>query len=258
MTRLFHLHRRCRKVFIAVLLSAWSALSAGAGAQDARTSLLVAINGAPPYRIVVREGNSTLFGGLYVEIIREAADRAGLSLRFEEVPFIRGLKMMETGQADLMLGPNKTEDRAEYMDYLNVTLPREPKVFYLRPGIGDINSYESIIGKQIGVLPGAVYFPEFDADNTVRRVLVPSYASGLEMTQRGRIDAVIMPELLGAYLMRIKDIRLTKSSYTNPGRPSYVVFSKKSPLLALKDTLERALESMHADGTMDRIIARYR
>jgi len=248
-------------LFLCVLaaLVCWGgAGQAGQDAETARPTLLVVVNGAPPYRIIQHEGGSTLFSGYYVDIIREAADRAGVSLLFREVPFLRGLRMMEFGRADMMLGPNRTPERERYMDYLDVALPREAKVFYLRPGLADLKGYDDLTGRLIGVLPGALYFPQFDADNTIRRQLIPSYSSGLEMTERSRVDAVIMPELLGAYLVRLKELHLAKASYRIPGRPSYIVISKKSPAVKLKDRLEEALEGMVADGTMDRINTRYR
>lgn len=250
--------RRFLHLFIIIFLAAWFGSGRAVADETDTPTLRVAINGAPPYRIIEREGSSTLFSGFYVDIIREAAARAELSLHFIETPFKRGLRMMEEGRADLMLGPNRTPERARYMDYLRVSLPREEKVFFLRPGLFDLKGYDDLRRWRIGVLPGALYFPRFDADQAMKKTTVPSYSSGLEMAARGHVDVVIMPELLGRYLMQIKRIRLEMASYRIPGRPSYIAMSKKSPALHVKNRLEIALEEMVADGTMDRINDRYR
>jgi len=41
----------------------------------------VALNHAPPYRIVAGEGTSAEISGFYVDIIREAARRVGIELQ---------------------------------------------------------------------------------------------------------------------------------------------------------------------------------
>jgi polar amino acid transport system substrate-binding protein len=243
---------------LAVFVVLWCGARHATADESDTPTLRVAVNGAPPYRIIEHEGNSTLFSGFYVAIIREAARRADVSLQFVEVPFKRALRMMEFGRADLMLGPNRTPERGRYMEYLRVPLPREAKVFYLRPGLRALDNYDALKGMQIGVLPGALYFPRFDADETLRRVLIPSYSSGLEMAMRGHVDAVIMPELLGRYLTQLKRIDLKTASYRIPGRPSYIAMSRKSPALHVKDRLVDALEAMVADGTMARLNDRFR
>ena len=112
-------------VFTAFLLGAgWS------GNEVAARTLIVAINDAPPYRIVTETTDEPVYSGIYVDVVREAARRAGIDLVFQVVPFKRALHLMESGQADLMLGPNRTEDRQQYMYYFGAALPSEPKVIY--------------------------------------------------------------------------------------------------------------------------------
>ena len=78
-------------------------LSLGAHAAPLR----VVVNHAPPYRII----DPPYYGGYYIELFQLAAAQAGLEIHFLSVPLKRGLQMLETGDADLILGPNRTPER---------------------------------------------------------------------------------------------------------------------------------------------------
>ena len=87
----------------------------------------VAINNAPPYRII--KGKN--YSGIYIDIINEVAKEAGIQLKFVEVPYQRALEEMKSGKIDIMLGPNKNKEREVYMYFLEkYPFPREVKVFY--------------------------------------------------------------------------------------------------------------------------------
>ena len=97
-------------------------------AED-QTTLLVVGNHAPPYRII--EG--TTFSGIYFDAMQEIGQRLGISVKFQDVPMKRALALMESGEADVMVVPNKTPERETFMVYTNATFPAENKVFYVHP-----------------------------------------------------------------------------------------------------------------------------
>lgn len=218
----------------------------------------VAINHAPPYRIVQEGEEGSAHSGFYVDIMREAATRAGIDLEFKVVPFKRALVLLERGEADIMLGPNRTVEREAYLDYLDVEISREAKVFYLREDEPDIVDYADLAGRRIAVLRGAKYFDQFDSDEDLEKVKLASYATAIRVVEGGRVDALIMPELQGDYLLKEHGQPLRKSTYSVPGRPSYIAVSKRSPLQESRESLLRALRSMDEDGTTAAIISRYR
>lgn len=231
---------------------------AAAGLSAQAREYTVALNHAPPYRIVQEAGGSKDYSGIYIDVIREAAARAGIDLRFKVVPFQRALVLMENGGADIMLGPNRTPERELFLDYLEVEVSRERKVFYLGRGTPDIATYQDLGERRIGVLRGATYFDRFDADVALQKFEVSDYETGLRILERGRIDTLIMPELQGDYLLKKRALSLAKSSLGIEGRPSYIAVSRKSSLGRDRGRLVQALTEMKTEGDMEQIFARYR
>ena len=121
--------------------------------QDAVTAreLVVAVNHAPPYRIIEETSTGPVYSGIYIDVVRVAAARAGLVLHFEVVPFKRALYLMETGEADLMLGPNRTDDRQQFMYYFGAAFPNEPKAIYTGALDKNVREVSDLAHKSVGV-----------------------------------------------------------------------------------------------------------
>ncbi len=215
-------------------------------------------NQAPPYRIIEKKKNKLHFSGIYFDLVQEMARRAGFTVKFKRVPFKRALVMMRQGRADIMPGPNRTSEREVYMAYLDVPLSKEAKVFYLKKGAPDIIRYGDLSGRKIGVIRGARYHDRFDGDETLLKIKVSNYATVLRVIWHGRVDAGIMPELLGDYLLQHEGIVLRKASLVFKGRPSFLAISKKSSLMGKKSELEAALRAVKSSGKLQEIINRYK
>ena len=104
-------------------------LTGGSLLAEDQTTLRVVGNHAPPYRMI--EG--TTFSGIYFDAMQEIGQRLGISVKFQDVPMKRALALMESGEADVMVVPNKTPERETFMVYTNATFPAENKVFYVHP-----------------------------------------------------------------------------------------------------------------------------
>ncbi|MCP5372238.1 MAG: transporter substrate-binding domain-containing protein [Hyphomicrobiales bacterium] len=244
-------------VLVAAVLAAMPA--GPAAAQGAGTTAIVAVNNAPPYRIIEHAGGTVRLSGIYVDIVRDMARRADLALEFQEVPFRRALKLMEDGRADIMVGPNRTPEREGYLYFLDVPLTAEAKAFYGRPGSAPVAGYGDLAGKRIAVLRGATYFPPFDGDAALSKVETADYPTAVRLVAGGRVDLVVMPELLGDHLVKVSGAPLVKGTYRAPGRPSYIAVSRRAHrIITLVPVLERALSDAIADGTVNRILESYR
>lgn len=182
------------------------------GNELAARTLIVAINDAPPYRIVSDMPDGPDYAGIYVDVVREAARRAGIDLVFQVVPFKRALFLMESGQADLMLGPNRTDDRVQYMYYFGAALPGEPKVIYTSEENANVIEIKDLEHKLIGVLRGANYGWQLNEGRDIRFVEAADYDTLFRMLDLGRIDALIAPELLAvAHIRKSGPFRIKKS-----------------------------------------------
>jgi len=218
-------------------------------------TFIVAVNHAPPYRVIETVGGKKKFSGFYIKVANEMARRANMDLHYIETPFKRALTSLANGSADIMLGPNRTPKRELFMYYLKQALPREKKRFYLRPDAPDIFRYEDLKNQTVAVLRGAVYFKRFDIDETLPKEKVNSYESGLKMVARDRLNTIIIPELLGDHLIKNMGLDLKKASFSYEGRPSYIAISKQSPLARKKDYLNSILGEMKKDGTFQKLLS---
>ena len=234
-------------------------LSTASTATAQQETFLVAVNDAPPYRIVETDANGLKrYSGFYIDVAREMARRLDISLRFVDTPFRRALAMMQTGEADMMLGPNRTAEREVYMVFVEEPLPAESKSFYRMADSNDITRYEDLVGRVVGVQRGAAYFDPFDTDDTLTKFPVGDYEGAFRMLSIGRLDTVIAPTMLGDYLISQLDLPVVRSTFTAGGRPSYFAISHFSTVDDRAKQFAAVLAQMKADGTMARIETQYR
>lgn len=244
--------RVIRLLLLCLLIVGFPAIVA-AQAQTVR----VLVNDAPPYRILGSANGERTYAGLYVDILRLVAAELKLELQFIEQPFARALLVMQNGEADIMLGPNRTAAREVYLHYLEPPLPEEPKVFLQRREAPPIRAYDDLAGKRIAVLRGATYFDRFDLDAGLTKIPLDDYAAGLRLVALGRLDTVVMPELQARWMLRDSGYPLQLASYRAPGRPSYIALARASPLVARVPELTAALRRLMQNGSIARIVKRY-
>lgn len=207
----------------------------------------------PPFRIF--EGGRA--HGLYFDLLRAAAERAGWLLQIEAVPPARALQMLERGNADVMMGPLRTPERERYLHYSRITLPPEDKAFYTRRQAGVLHSQDDLQDLLIGVQRGKRYGRSFDEDSRLRRVEVSEYRSALTMVELNRLDVAVVPERQGDRIVRQLGLKLIKQPLRLAGETPYLVMSRQSPWLPRLPELERAFDAMQRDGSWAAILQRY-
>lgn len=215
--------------------------------------LRVVVNQAPPYRII----DPPYYGGYYIELFLLAAAQAGLEIRFLSVPLKRGLQMLETGEADLILGPNRTEERERYLTFLTeIPFPAEDKVFVVAHLDQVITNLTDLQHKRIDVLAGAVYHPDFDRATRLDKHELKTYEQGLQRLTRNRSDVVIIPEAQADWLIKSLHLSLFKSPYHLHGAPSYIAWSRVTYRVDLAQRLIRGMQQVQ-DSPQARVIRQH-
>jgi len=222
-------------------------------AADSPVQLHVVGSEDPPYRIF--EGGRAR--GLYFDLLRAAAERAGWLLTIEAVPPARALQMLERGGADAMVGPLRTPERERFLHYSRITLPPEDKAFYTRRNAAPLHSLDDLHGLLIGVQRGKRYGRSFDEDSRLRRVEVSEYRSALTMVGLNRLDVAVVPERQGDRIVRELGLPLVKQSLRLAGETPYLVMARQSPWLNRLPELERAFDTLQRDGEWAAIVQRY-
>jgi polar amino acid transport system substrate-binding protein len=243
------------RVFIAALVMALAfSATAGQGTETVeQLTVTVGANHAPPYRII--EGGART--GLYVEIFEEVADRLGWKVHYREAPFRRVLRMVQQGQVDVMLGPIETEDRAELMEFVAPAFPPERRLFFYLDEQHRIERYSDLYGRAVGVLEGASYFHRFDNDQELLKEPAPRYENLMLMMQKGRVDVVIAPELVGLYVIEKLGVDAKISPFFVPGERSYIAVAKSSPVLEYADDIRAALKLIEMEGIHEDLVLKY-
>ncbi|WP_417512648.1 substrate-binding periplasmic protein [Marinobacter sp.] len=243
------------RVLIAVIFSVM-ALSADAqqGTETVRAlTVTVGANHAPPYRII--EGARPT--GLYVEIFQEITDRLGWKTHYREAPFRRVLKMISLGEVDVMLGALDTSGRDEQMVFVAPAFPPERKLFLYIDDSSRIERYADLYDKTIGVLEGSSYFTRFDNDERLHKEAAPRYENLMLMMEKGRVDVVVVPELVGLYTVRELGLSVKVSPFFVPGERSWIAVARNSPVLEYSDDIRAALKLIEAEGIYEDLVLKY-
>jgi polar amino acid transport system substrate-binding protein len=239
---------RRRPWLASVLLAAWP--MATLAVERCR---VVVGSADPPFRYLRQQEA----GGLYYELLRAAAARSGWPLEFSEAPAARALLLMQSGEADLMVGPLRRLEREAYLHYSRVTLPAEDKSVYARPGAAPLQRLEQLRGLRVGVLRGKRYGGGFDELTGLQRVELNDYDSALQMLALGRLDAVVAPQRQARLALARLGLDLHEQALGWPGETPYLVLARRSPWLARVEEIERAFDALRQSGEWDRIVARY-
>ncbi|MBU1002125.1 MAG: transporter substrate-binding domain-containing protein [Proteobacteria bacterium] len=238
-----------------VLLLVWLLLGvAHAGAMD-KAVLRLAFNELPPWKIVTPDGQ---YSGVDIEFVRLIAEKMGLEVQIVECPFVRALRMMETGDLDCMVGMLHRPERELYLHFINPPYRWDTnKAFYLKRGRAHlIQCYEDLYGLTIGVGRGASYFEKFDRDELLRKVLFGKAFQEINMLIHGRVDAFIGTEAATDYRIRSLGLEaeIEKAPYGyREEQPVYVVFSKLSPLVGRLDEFQMQARKLIINGAYRRL-----
>lgn len=233
-----------------------AALAAAAPAVAQEPALHVLVDGSIEMpQALFKDGQAV--DGLQVQLAQEIGRRLGRSVRFHLVPRRRVAPMLVEGQeADLICNylpgwlPGPLQWSRAYLDDadLLVTAARRPPLTRL----------QDAAGQPIGTVSGFLY-PEVESGLGIGFVRddAPNAIATLRKLALGRVDHALVGRVTFEYLVRRGDVPLEL-------HPPLVVTRFKtacalSPRSSLRlAQLDAALAAMQADGTLGRILDRYR
>ena len=131
------------------------------------------------------------YQGLGVELLREIASRMGDQVEFGLYPWPRAQAMVEQGDADILIGPYKSEERLMRFVFSAQGFYRDDMVFFVRRGKDWRwnGSFETLAGARIGAINGWVYGAGFEAAEPVLHIeRINSLEGALRMLDRDRMD----------------------------------------------------------------------
>ena len=232
------------------LLAACSAKPATPAGDAADTVLVMATNAYfPPYEFYENEK----IVGIDAEVAAKIAEKLGMTLEIEDMEFGSIITAVQTGKVDMgMAGMTVSEDRLKNVDF-STSYATGIQSVIVKEG-SDITSLDDLEGKQIGVqenTTGDLYVSDDYGEEFTNR-----YSKGtdavLALTQ-GKIDCVIIDnEPAKSFVAANSGLVILETEYAV--EEYAIAIAKGSDLL---EPINKALEELIADGTLEAIITKY-
>ena len=238
-----------------VASSAASSEAASSAAADLTTveagKLTMATNAAfPPYEMTTDAGE---FEGIDVDTAKAIAEKLGLELQIDDMDFDAALLSVQQGKADIvMAGVTVTDERKAVMDFSDSYATGIQSIIV--PEGSDITSPDDLAGKKIGTQRGTTGYiycsDDFGDENVV------AYDDGLTAVQalnNGQVDAVVIDNAPAQeFVAANPGLKVLDTSYAEE---DYAIGMAKGS--ALEDAVNKALEELKADGTLQAIVDKY-
>ena len=230
-----------------------SAASSGAAALSTVVAgkLTMATNATfPPYEMTTDSGE---IEGIDVDTAKAIAEKLGLELQIDDMEFDAALLSVQQGKADIvMAGVTVTDERKAVMDFSDSYATGIQSIIV--PNDSDIASPDDLAGKKIGTQRGTTGYiycsDDFGEDSVV------AYDSGLTAVQalnNGQVDAVVIDNAPATeYVAANPGLKVLDTSYAEE---DYAIGMAKGS--ALEDAVNKALEELKADGTLQAIVDKY-
>ena len=229
--------------------------SAAAAAAELTTveagKLTMATNAAfPPYEMTTDAGE---FEGIDVDTAKAIAEKLGLELQIDDMDFDAALLSVQQGKADIvMAGVTVTDERKAVMDFSDSYATGIQSIIV--PNDSEIASPDDLAGKTIGTQRGTTGYiycsDDFGDENVV------AYDDGLTAVQalnNGQVDAVVIDNAPAQeFVAANPGLKVLDTSYAEE---DYAIGMAKGS--ALEDAVNKALEELKADGTLQAIVDKY-
>lgn len=206
--------------------------------------------------------------GIDVDVLAEAARRAGLTLDIQFKPWDEAVAMVQKGECDGAFSMFHSPEREQFAMFMDEA-PVHYSDYVLFTTVGNkfaFNTYADLSGKVIGRVSGTDLGPDFAKAHANKDITVKEYpdlAASLRGLLQGEIDAYAGNIDVTYY--RLKSMGMTSSIVYLPKKlvelkPAYLVVSRASKLAdkeGLIQALERALDQMRKDGTYNKLARKY-
>ncbi len=220
-----------------------------------RAETLVAVGDPwPPYL-----GPDLREQGLATRIVREALGREGYELKIQFMPWARALRLVRTGDADLLVAAWWTEARAAYLHYSDPYAVNSIRFIKRRDDPFEFEGLESLDNKRIGVVRSYGYGDAFYNADNYQRIENTDFLVNVRMLLAGRIDLTIEDKLVASTILKEKAPQqldsiafsitplITKNLYVATGQDH----PRHQQIVA---AFNRGLASLKADGSLKRLL----
>lgn len=245
-----------------LVLAALISLSFLQGAFAAPPVLSVGWDDYEPYQIAAQGGSP----GIDLDLARAILEQAGYGVKFVQMPWVRQLKSVETGELDIALDASVTDERSVFADFTVPYRKDRAALIALATLKASPAALKDLVGSKskIGVVKDSVYSGDFETlskDPAFVSLLDPVVdgKTNLNKLAAGRIPFIIDDPAVIAY--QVKALHLPEVRVVLPVEYDdvSVMVSKKTAAAnaGLMDKLNKAIALLEKNGTFKSVYAKY-
>ncbi|WP_108651028.1 substrate-binding periplasmic protein [Dongshaea marina] len=213
----------------------------------------------PPLEYTGKDGK---LQGAAVEIITEAFESAGHSVTIRSFPWTRSLRMVKNGEVDAIFTAYKNPEREKFLDYSQQVLIPQIVGFFARKEShlifnGNLDQLSTV---EIGTVSTISYGQKFDkVKSKLKLQRANTLQRNFERLIRGRLDLVISNIYVADHTLRQMGLKNeVKPLFPRiQSVPSYIAFTKKKPLVELRQQIDNQLLKMKQGGRYQAIMDKY-
>ena len=206
--------------------------------------------------------DGTTFTGLDYDLAQAIGDKLGVKVESSNSAFGALIPSLQSHRIDVAIAfATLTQEREKTVDFVQYT-KSGTAIMVKKGNPANITSIDSLCGKAVGLLAGAVQVPiaQQQSDKCVAAGKPPVTINQLQkdpevqlLLRSGRIDADLLDAPAAAYVSKSGDFQVIPGSYGD--RPHGIMFLKGND--QLRDVIYTAVQQLMADGTYKNIFAKY-
>jgi len=180
-------------------------------------------------------------------IVIKLAKKLNANIEIYECPWVRCVKAIESGDADLIDDLFFSNDRAQYTYFLKPSFETQSSGYRFYADNSKtkvIEKWSDLKGLRIGFLRGYKHFPKFDDSTELNKVDIIDLDVAIKLILKNRLDVFISPPSFDERSFEKIDIqnKVTRQPYSHiEPTPLFIGLSKKSPWIAYKEVIEKSL-----------------
>lgn len=201
----------------------------------------------PPFSFIDAEHQIV---GFDIDVIKEAAKRIGLSPDIRDMRFEMLLPELQLGHIQaIAAGMSATPERQKNVSFTKPYLSGNPLIVISRSA-SPINNLEELKGKKVVVNTGYVADNYMSKLNDINLIRLPALPDALALLENSGAEAFVTAlQSLKPVFKRKAQNKFKTFVLDETDENSSIAVSKKYP--ELQEKLQKALDSMEADGTME-------
>lgn len=218
-----------------------------------------------PFSRVFEQAPDGAWSGLGVDIVRSLAARAGDTVRFQLYPWPRAQAMVAQGQADILVGPYKSAERAARFVFLDHAFYRDRMVFFARrdgaAGVAWAGDYRALTEIPIAAMRGWHYGAAFDEARPRLQISeVPMLENGAQMLMLGRVKLLAANERNLQPILAWLDI-VNRIAETGPAlsvQDGYLAFPREGRYQQARQRYNQLFTEMVESGELGRMARKHK